>query len=105
MSSELPLVIHHIPTGKWKENSYVISNSFGEALLIDPGGKAEALEEYLEEKKIKPLAILNTHAHYDHIGAVSELKARYAVPFYLHSKDVRLLKTANFTLKIFEGTE
>ena len=50
-------------------------------------------------------AILNTHAHYDHIGAVEYLKSKYSIPFYLHSNDEKLLKSANLYIKIFDGTE
>ena len=46
--------------------------------------------------------ILNTHAHYDHIGSVAFFKDKYSIPFCLHSKDEKLLNSANLYLNIFE---
>jgi glyoxylase-like metal-dependent hydrolase (beta-lactamase superfamily II) len=54
---------------------------------------------------LKLLAILNTHGHFDHVGEVQNLKNKFGCPFYLHSKDEKLLKTANFYLKLFEGED
>jgi hydroxyacylglutathione hydrolase len=50
------------------------------------------------------LAIINTHAHYDHIGAVQYLKNKYQLPFFLHSADSRLLKSANLYARLFDET-
>jgi hydroxyacylglutathione hydrolase len=48
-------------------------------------------------------AILNTHGHFDHIGAVADLVDKYKCPFYLHSKDGRLLRSANLYMNLFAG--
>ena len=92
-----------IPTGKWKENCYIISNSIGDALIIDPGDDKQKIEKYLDSNDFNVSAILNTHAHYDHIGAVKYLKDKYHIPFFLHSADEKLLKTANLYIKLFDG--
>ena len=92
-----------IPTGKWKENCYIISNSIGDALIIDPGDDKQKIEKYLDSNDFNISAILNTHAHYDHIGAVKYFKDKYHIPFFLHSADERLLKTANLYIKLFDG--
>ena len=49
--------------------------------------------------------ILNTHAHYDHIRAISKIKNEFSIPFFLHSKDKKLLNTANLYGKLFEESE
>lgn len=90
-------------TGKWKENCYLVSNSNKTTLIIDPGDDFNDIADLVESNELKPFAILNTHAHYDHIGAVDQLKKKYSIPFFLHSKDSRLLRAANFYLKLFEG--
>ena len=95
--------IKQIKTGKWKENCYVINNSQNEAIIIDPGAEADKIEQYIDVKNLIAIAIFNTHAHYDHIGAVKYLKNKYKVPFFLHSKDEKLLKSANLYQKIFDG--
>lgn len=74
-------------------------------MVIDPGSEAERIIECIDNKRLNVLAILNTHSHYDHIGAVTALKTNFSVPFYLHSKDVRLLKYANLFCNLFDADE
>ena len=92
-----------IPTGPWRENCYVVTNLQNEVLIIDPGGEYQQIVNYIESRHLKLLAILGTHAHYDHIGEVSALKEYFSVPYYLHSKDKKLLRRANLYCKVFEG--
>jgi glyoxylase-like metal-dependent hydrolase (beta-lactamase superfamily II) len=48
-----------------------------EALVIDPGGDGEEIVSYLKKKKLKPVYLVNTHGHIDHIGANAELKKAF----------------------------
>ena len=95
--------IKRIITGKWRENCYIINNSSNNGLIIDPGEKPDAIFKHINKNNINVLAIINTHAHFDHIGAVSTLKDTLEIPFYLHSKDKRLLRSANLYKIVFEG--
>ena len=94
-----------IVNGPWRENCYVVSNADGVAVVIDPGGEFPAICSYIAEHGLKVQAVLNTHAHYDHLGAVADVKKHYKVPFYLHSADSKLLKSANFYRKLFLGEQ
>jgi|TARA_B100000315_G_scaffold155664_1_gene144241 glyoxylase-like metal-dependent hydrolase (beta-lactamase superfamily II) len=95
--------IKQIPNGKWKENCYIINNNRKDALLIDPGGDEISIIDFIVGNNLNVEAIINTHAHYDHIGAISRLKKKFSIPFFLHSKDEKLLKTANLYVKLFDG--
>src|SRR5690625_834239 len=64
-------------------NCYVLSTN-NEALVIDPGGEANIINDYLKEQNLNLQAILLTHAHFDHIGAVDELRKQYQVEVYMH---------------------
>ena len=99
------LNIKRFKTGKWRENCYIVQDSLNNGLIIDPGENCDKIMEYLNNNKINILAIINTHGHYDHIGAVSVLKHKLKTPFYLHSKDNRLLKSANLYRALFEGKQ
>ena len=103
--SEAPklIEIERIVTGSWKENCYIVRAADRSAVIIDPGGEFSQIERYVEKNELRPLAVLNTHAHYDHIGAVAELQERYGIPFYLHRGDFRLLQSANFYQHLFLG--
>ncbi|EUJ52595.1 hydroxyacylglutathione hydrolase [Listeria fleischmannii FSL S10-1203] len=62
------LKVEHIVTGPVEENTYVVHD--GKTLLVvDPGSEPERIEKMIEETGAKPVAILLTHTHYDHIGA------------------------------------
>ncbi|GAA0457847.1 MBL fold metallo-hydrolase [Alkalibacillus silvisoli] len=64
-------------------NCYVIEKE-GRALVVDPGGDTDQLIEYFQEHDIIPEAILLTHAHFDHIGGVEELRTYYKIDVYMH---------------------
>ena len=95
--------IRQIPNGKWKENCYVVSNVKNNALIIDPGSDEKNIINFIKDNNLIVGAILNTHAHYDHVGAIKKLKDEFSIPLFLHSKDEKLLKTANLYAKLFDG--
>lgn len=96
--------VKRIVNGRWEENCYIISYQ-EKAIVIDPGGNIEQMLDYLNNNSLTVSAVLNTHAHFDHIVCVKDLVEKYNCPFYLHSKDERLLKSANFYMNLFEGDE
>jgi hydroxyacylglutathione hydrolase len=63
-----------LPLGAYQTNCYVVSTpGSGDAVVIDPGDDAPAIERMLAERGLRPRAILVTHGHLDHIGAVRDL--------------------------------
>lgn len=91
--------------GRWHQNCYIIANEQGEAFIVDPGSQAEDIAKLVDENRLRIHAIVNTHGHYDHVGAVARLKDQYQVPFYLHGADESLLKHANLYRMLFESQE
>jgi len=69
-------VISH-PMGAYQTNCYIVSNS-KEELIIDPGMGAT---EWVLQNVKNPLAILNTHGHFDHVWSNSELKLYLKIPY------------------------
>lgn len=80
--------------GDWKENSYLLEYR-DEAWLIDPGDNFDELDAFFSTSSFQMKGIINTHGHFDHIGAVSDFKEKYNIPFYIHSKDKQLVKQGN----------
>jgi len=72
-------------------------------VVIDPGDDFETIVDYVVESGLRLLAILNTHGHYDHVGAVALLRSAFGVPFYLHRNDLKLLRHTNLYRKLFDG--
>lgn len=95
--------VETIVTGLWRENCYVVKGDCGQAIVIDPGEDCDPILGFLEAESLTAAAIINTHAHYDHVGSVADLKARYCAPFHLHVADHDLLRQANFYRKLFGG--
>lgn len=78
--------VHTLPLGPLQTNCYILfKNNY--ALIIDPGNEAEKVKGFLVEHSLTPQAILLTHAHYDHIGAVDELRKYYNIDVYLHEAE------------------
>lgn len=74
--------ILQIPTGAIQENCYLVSDE-QHLLIIDPGAEAEKIIGVIGKNDAKPVAILLTHTHYDHIGAVDQLRDHYQIPVYV----------------------
>ena len=68
------LNVVRLVTGPFQENAYIIwQENSNKSLFIDPGSEPEKLVDAVEEHGFEPQAIINTHAHLDHIGAVRDL--------------------------------
>lgn len=76
------LEVQRIVTGTIEENCYLITNE-EKMLIVDPGNKGAQIIEAIEATGKRPLAILLTHTHYDHIGALEELRKKYELPVYV----------------------
>lgn len=81
------LNIRTYPLGSIQANCYIISNAMKECLVIDPGGEGSKLIKQIKTLHLKPIAILLTHAHFDHIGAVDAVREEFKISVYLHKKE------------------
>lgn len=73
-------------------NCYIVVNeSKGEAIIIDPADNVKKIMKELDANKIKPVAILLTHGHFDHIMAVNELSDSFGIPIYASEHEKQLL--------------
>ncbi|KUP05969.1 hypothetical protein Q73_09305 [Bacillus coahuilensis m2-6] len=76
-----------IPLGPLQTNCYIVYNDQKECVIFDPGEEAAKLMAKIDGQRLKPLAILLTHAHFDHIGAVDKIRNQYKVPVYIHKQE------------------
>lgn len=79
-----------LPVGDLLTNCYLLAAQSGRAAVIDPGDDPERIADRLDKEGMTPAMILLTHGHFDHIGAVKELAARYALPVYGSEADLVL---------------
>lgn len=74
-------------------NCYFVANKdTKEALIVDPGDEANLLIDRITLSELKPVAILLTHGHFDHVGAVSELKDEFGIPVYVGEHEMDTIK-------------
>ncbi len=93
-----------LPVGQLATNCYLVIAG-KEALIIDPGDDADYIQRILNDEEVSLSKIIATHAHYDHILAVTELKLAYKVPFMMHQKDEFLLKEMARSAKYFSNIQ
>ena len=80
-------MIRKLTLGMYQTNTYILSND-REAVVIDPGYEADTILDALEGRQLK--AILLTHGHFDHVGAVKELVAETGCEVYIHPSETTL---------------
>jgi hydroxyacylglutathione hydrolase len=70
-------------------NCYVVASAGGEeCVVIDPGvGLADRVQEHLAESRLRPVAVLLTHGHFDHVFSAPEICERNGIPVWVHGAD------------------
>jgi len=85
-----------LTVGPVQENTWIARREGAEtALLIDPGDEPETIKTALEELKTGVEAILITHCHFDHVGAVAEMARHTGAPVYCPAGEVFILEDIN----------
>lgn len=87
--------VNGLVVGLFQENTFFLRRrDSAETVVIDPGDEGEKISRTIRAHGWKPVAVVNTHAHLDHVGAVARVKSEFDVPFYLHPDDRPLLRAA-----------
>lgn len=81
-----------ISTGVYAENCYIVKAGDREAVVIDPGDDAGEILDLLDRNGLRAAAVLLTHGHWDHIGAVPDVADAFQAPVMLHEADLPLLQ-------------
>ena len=80
--------IKTIPVGQLETNCYVVVNEETLAcVVIDPGDESNTIMDYIESNRLKCEAILLTHGHFDHVGAVNEILEQTGCALYINPRD------------------
>jgi len=83
----MELKVITLPVGIYATNCHILCNASGECLVFDAAGEADSLISTVRDEGLKPLAVLQTHAHFDHIMALDEVVDEWKVPVYIHSEE------------------
>lgn len=82
-------MIHTFEAGPWRTNCWIVSDGPGsECFIVDPGmGAVDRIRATVEEQRLKPIAVLLTHGHIDHMFSVLPVADGYGIPALVHGAD------------------
>lgn len=90
--------IHTLNLGELRSNCYVVETAPGRCIIVDLGGDADYLMNFLKMNKLKLTKILLTHGHFDHIGGVEEVRRLTRAEVFIHLNDSEMLTSEKFSL-------
>ena len=83
--------------GPFQENTFVLHDASNECVIIDPGcytsAEQQQLKQYITEKNLKPVKLLNTHCHVDHIAGNRFVFDTYKLLPVIHREDLIVLQS------------
>ena len=89
----------------FQENTYVLWDETNECVIIDPGccnqSERDELSEFIANQHLKPVKLLNTHAHIDHILGNNFIAKTYQLGLEMHQADVVTLENGRVSASIF----
>lgn len=87
------MLIAGFPAGPWGTNCYVVATGPGaECVIIDPGkDSTDGVDQVVREHKLKPVSVLVTHGHIDHMWCVAPVAGSYDATAWIHPNDRHLL--------------
>jgi glyoxylase-like metal-dependent hydrolase (beta-lactamase superfamily II) len=83
------VLIAGFPAGAWGTNCYLVAPAAGqECVIIDPGHQAtQGVEDAVRKHRLKPVAVILTHGHIDHVASVVPVCGAHDVPAWIHPAD------------------
>jgi glyoxylase-like metal-dependent hydrolase (beta-lactamase superfamily II) len=102
MDGRVPMLLRTIVVTDFMTNCFIIGDEHTRrCFIIDPGGEADRILNEAVSSGMEVAALIMTHAHVDHIGAVGEIKARTGAPVMLHRLELPLFQSASRMGRLF----
>ncbi|HOC08136.1 MAG: MBL fold metallo-hydrolase [Clostridiales bacterium] len=99
------MILDRITAGIYATNCYVIGcENTRQGIVVDPGGDADRIMQAVEKNGLDIKYIILTHGHFDHIGALKELKDRTKAKVAIHSGDAHMLEDPGKSLAALVGS-
>ena len=95
-------LLKHFQVGALGTNCYMVACPHTkQAMVIDPGASAKRIFEEAQKEGWKIVYIVDTHGHWDHIGANKELQALTGAPILIHADDADYLRDSQLNIAGF----
>ena len=91
-----------VVNGILEENCYIIHNG-RDALIVDPGSEGNKIIDAVKASNLKVIGILITHSHFDHIGALEDVKKEYPDAVVINNKNKGDQSIGMFKFKVIEN--
>ena len=89
----------------FQENTYIISHTNKDCWIIDPGcytlQEQKILTSFIEKNELKPVRLVNTHCHLDHIYGNKFVADEYQLELGIHEKEIMILQRAAMSARMF----
>ena len=96
------MLLSTVVVTEFMTNCFIVGDeATKEAIVIDPGGEADRIVNEIKNLGVEIKAVINTHAHVDHIGALKEIKAKFNAEIMLHKLELPILQTASRMGRLF----
>ncbi len=96
------MILERLVVGPLGVNCYILGDEkTRQGIVIDPGGNAREILAAIEKHRLRIVAIVNTHAHFDHVTALHTIRAETSAPFVLHEDEVAMLRAAQSSAAMF----
>ena len=98
------MIVERLCVGDLQTNCYVVGDEVSKkGIVIDPGADADVILEAVQRLQLHIQLIINTHGHFDHIMANSEVTASTGAPLAIHASDAGMLTNPLQSFAIFVG--
>jgi len=99
------MILKMMETGPLMVNTYLVGDeATGEAAVFDPGGDVDSILDVAKQEGLKVKYIINTHAHFDHVGGNRELHDKTGAPIIIHQDEAADLAVAGSRATMFGCT-
>lgn len=99
-------LVHDFVFSPFQENTYVLYDETKECVIIDPGcyekHERDELKEFIENNELKPVLLLNTHSHLDHIFGNSFVQQEWGLTPHVHPKDQPVYESFEATVSVYQ---
>jgi hydroxyacylglutathione hydrolase len=100
------LYIDKMTVGAIDTNCYfVVCKDTEQLAIVDPGADGKRIAAKIKEAGWQPTMILNTHGHWDHIGANKYLQDQFSIPIFIHEADLNYLSDAGLSMAAWLGSD